>query len=174
MNNLSEPAPNLGLLTQVGDITLNSTLREHTFTAGLSDFQTAKLAALAHEVSFMENEVIFSAGQQSKNFYLLLDGSVCVEVAARSYTVWIQALGPGDAFGWSSLLEHHDTLFQVRARVKSTALCVDGEALSTLLRQDSELAAEILRRTLSLVAGRVHATELRLGELCGVRMPKTT
>lgn len=158
----------------MGDITLNAILREHAFTAGLSDAQAQKLAALAREVSFEENEIILLAGQQSKHFFLLLSGSVCVEVGARAYTVWIQALGPGDAFGWSSLLEHHDTLFQVRAREKSTALCLDGEALSALLKQDSELAAELLRRTLNIVAGRVQATEMRLGELCGVRMPKKT
>lgn len=156
----------------MGDITLNAILKEHAFTAGLVDSQISKLTALAHQVSFEENEIILVTGQQSKNFYLLLSGSVSIEVGAKAYTVWIQALGPGDAFGWSSLLEHQDTLFQVRAREKSTALCLDGEALSALLRQDSELAAEFLRRILHLVAGRVQATEMRLGELCGVRMPK--
>lgn len=156
----------------MGEFTLNEILKEHAFTFGLSDTQINKLGVLAQEVSFDENEVVLVAGQQSKHFYLLLSGSVCVEVGARSYTVWIQALGPGDAFGWSSLLEQHDTLFQVRAREKSTALCLEGEALSGLLRQDSELAAEFLRRILKLVAGRVQATETRLGELCGVRMPK--
>ena len=41
---------------------------------------------------------------------------IAEETGGRFYTVSIQALGPGEAFGWSSLLDHHDTLFQVRAR----------------------------------------------------------
>jgi len=32
------------------------------------------------------------------------------------------------------------------------------------------LGAEILRRTLQVVAGRVKATELRFAEMCGVRV----
>lgn len=148
---------------------LTESLKEHAFTSGLSDSQVAKLAQLAHEVSFHEDEVILVAGQQSKHFYLLLTGSVCIEVGTRSYVVWVQILGPGEAFGWSALLDHHDTLFQVRAREASRALCLDGESLSAALHDDSELAAELLRRTLKLVAGRVQATEARLGEMCGVK-----
>jgi CRP-like cAMP-binding protein len=151
-------------------MTLCETLREHAFTSGLTDPQIAKLAELAHEVSFREDEVILVAGQQSKQFYLLLSGSVCIEVGTRTYVVWVQILKEGDAFGWSSLLDHHDTLFQVRAREASRAVCLDGERLSAALRADSELGAEMLRRTLNLVAGRVKATETRLGEMCGVKL----
>ena len=149
---------------------LRETLKEHAFTSGLSDSHIAQLAGLAHEVSFQEGEVILEAGQQSKIFFLLLTGSVCIEVGAKSYVVWVQILNPGDAFGWSALLDHHDTLFQVRARETSKALCLDGERLSAALRNDSDLAAEVFRRTLHLVAGRVQATERRLGEMCGVKI----
>ena len=151
-------------------MTLSETLKAHAFTSGLSDSQVAKLAELSHEVSFREDEIILVAGQQSKHFYLLLKGSVCIEVGARSYVVWVQILNPGDAFGWSALLDHHDTLFQVRAREASRALCLDGERLSAALYADSELAAELFRRTLTLVAGRVQATEGRLAEMCGVKI----
>src|ERR1039458_9173735 len=100
-------------------MTSTKTINEHAFTSGLSDSQVATLAHLAHEVNFREDEIVLVAGQQSKHFYLLLEGSVCIEVGARSYTVWVQILNPGDAFGWSALLDHHDTLFQVRAREAS-------------------------------------------------------
>jgi CRP/FNR family transcriptional regulator, cyclic AMP receptor protein len=151
-------------------VPLRETLSRHAFTSGLSDSQLAKLAELAHEVSFQEDELVLAAGQHSKHFYLLIEGSVCIEVGTRSYVVWIQILNPGDAFGWSALLDHHDTLFQVRARQPSRALRLDGERLSAALRADSELAAEMFRRTLNLVAGRVQATEERLGEMCGVKL----
>src|SRR5580658_4107104 len=147
-------------------MTHSEILKAHSFTSGLTESHVAKLAEFAHEVNFREDEIILVAGQQSKHFYLLLEGSVCIEVGARSYVVWVQILNPGDAFGWSALLDHHDTLFQVRAREASRALCLDGERLSAALHSDSELAAEILRRTLTLVAGRVQATEARLGEMC--------
>ena len=151
---------------------LSDTAKEHSFLSGMTDLQVAKLMALAQEVSFSENEAILSTGEQSKYFYLLLSGSVCVEVRAQSYVVCIQALGPGDAFGWSSLLDRHDTLFRVRARERCQALRIDGADLLAAFRNDCELALEVFRRALALAAGRVQATEARLGELCGVRLPK--
>ncbi|MFB3829564.1 MAG: cyclic nucleotide-binding domain-containing protein [Bryobacteraceae bacterium] len=150
---------------------LSTELKTHSFLAGMPDSHLAKLVSLARKVEFSENEQILRAGDRSRYFYLLLSGSVCVEVTARAYTVEIQALGPGEAFGWSSLLEHHDTLFHVRARERSTALSFESGALCAVLQQDTALAADLYRRTLRLVAGRVQASEARLGEMCGVRMP---
>jgi CRP-like cAMP-binding protein len=146
-------------------------LSHHQFVAGLSESQLATLAALAREVNFEENELVLMTQQQSKHFYLLLTGSVCIEARTRAYTISIQSLEPGTAFGWSSLLDHHDTLFQVRAREPSTALCIEGDALDAAFRSDPELGTEMLRRALKLVAGRVQATEAMLGQLCGMRFP---
>lgn len=145
-------------------------LKDHAFLAGMADAHIAKLAGLAEHVEFAENERILRAGDRSEFFYLLLSGSVCIEARTRVYTVSVQALGPGEAFGWSALLDHHDTLFHVRAREPSTALCLRGPLLCAVCRDDPELGAELYRRTLKLVAGRVQATEARLGELCGMRM----
>jgi CRP-like cAMP-binding protein len=150
-------------------MTLHETLARHAFIAGLHAPQIVKLASLAHKVTFQENEAILRAGERSKYFYLLLSGSVCVEVTARAYSVRIQSLGPGDAFGWSALLDRHDTLFQVRAREESAALCLDGAGLAAAFREDPVLAAELLRRVLKVAADRVQATESTLGELCGIR-----
>src|SRR6266545_3137230 len=105
----------------MSQITLREVLKEHSFLAGLADSQLDILSSLATEIGFDENELILKTGQQSRYFYLLVSGSVCIEVRSRAFTVCIQALGPGEAFGWSALLDHHDTLFQVRAREQSTA-----------------------------------------------------
>lgn len=153
-------------------MTLTESVKEHSFLSGLTDSQVVKLTGLASEVSFHESEIILSAGERSRYFYLLLEGSVCIEVAARSFVVSIQALGPGEAFGWSSFLDQHDTLFQVRARENCHALRIDGEAMAQAMRADPALAAEVLRRALSLAADRVQATESILAELCGVRARK--
>src|SRR6266496_3569605 len=123
----------------VGNSTLHDTLKDHPFTAGLPDHRIERLAAMAREVRFAENELILKACEHSKHFYLLLRGSVCVEARMRAYTVRVQELGPGAAFGWSSLLDQHDTLFQVRSREASMALCLDGADLAAAFSQDAEL-----------------------------------
>ncbi len=143
-------------------------LLEHNVTRGLTEQQITKLALLCTEVTFQDDEVILVNGKRSEFFYLILKGSACLELRAARFTVCLQAIGPGEAFGWSAWLDHQDTLFQVRAREPMRALCLHGSDLARLSRTDPELGAELLRRTLKLVAGRVRATEERFAEMCGV------
>jgi len=151
-------------------MTLRQMLRDHAFTAGLSENQLDALGKLAVEVTFEEDEVILLDGQRSTSFYLVVTGSVVVELSAPRYVVCVQSLGPGAVFGWSALLDRQDTLFQVRSRERTTALQIDGNALKTCCFDDPSLGAELLHRILGVVAGRVKATELRFAEMCGVRV----
>jgi CRP-like cAMP-binding protein len=82
----------------------------------------------------------------------------------------VQALVPGQVFGWSALLDHQDTLFQVRARECTEALRLDGEQLKAACQSDTQLGNEVRQRALRVVAGRVRATEIRFAEMCGVRI----
>jgi CRP-like cAMP-binding protein len=151
-------------------MTLKQAMRTHKFAQGLTDSQVATLAEMAEEVTFEDNEVILETGQRSTSFYLLTAGSVAVELRAATYVVCVEALGPGQLFGWSALLDHQDTLFQVRAREHTTALRLDGARLKAACQVDSQLGNEVRQRALQVVAGRVRATEIRFAEMCGVRV----
>jgi CRP-like cAMP-binding protein len=154
-------------------VTLQETLHNHAFVRGLPDRHVAKLASLATEVTFAENEVILMDRQQSRYFYLVSSGSVNIELHTSIFTVSVLAVGPGQAFGWSAILDHQDTVFQVRAREQTTALRLAGPELTQACRDDGELGVEILLRTLQVVAGRIQATEARFAEICGVRIKST-
>src|SRR5208283_1123401 len=108
--------------TEPGDMTLHEALRHHAFARGLGEEQIATLASMASHVTFTEGEVILENGQRSHAFFLVLTGSVSVELCTARFIVSVQSLGPGQVFGWSALLDHHDTVFQVRARENTTAL----------------------------------------------------
>ena len=151
-------------------MTQHQMLSDHAFTKGLTGQQVDALAALASEVSFEAEELILTNGQHSRFFYLIHLGSVAVELRTSAYIVCIQALGPGEVFGWSALLPSHNTLFQVRAREATTALCIEGAVLKKLFDTDPVLRGEVLERALQVVAGRVRSVELRFAEMCGVRM----
>ncbi len=143
-------------------------LRRQSFTQGMKADQLAKLATLAAEVPFQEDQIIFQAGERSVYLYLLVSGYVCIEIRTPVYSICVQALGPGGAFGWSSVLESHYTAFQVRALQPSTALRLDSKQLLAACHDDSELGIEIFSRLLQLVATRLRATESRLAEFCGI------
>src|ERR1035438_8914022 len=151
-------------------MTLKQALRTHKFAQGLTDSQVDTLAGMAEEVTFEDNEVIFEAAQRSTSFYLLTAGSVAVELRTAASWVWVAGLWPGQLFGWSALLDHQDTLFQVRAREHTTALRLDGARLKAACQADSQLGNEVRQRALQVVAGAMGPTEIRFAEMCGVRV----
>jgi CRP-like cAMP-binding protein len=136
----------------------------------MGDAQIAALANIAREVVFEENQVVLLHGERSRAFYLVLTGSVSVELRTSAYVIAVQALGPGEVFGWSALLSEHDTLFEVRARENTTALRLDGTELMAVCHADPVLGMEVLERALAVVADRVKATEIRFAEMCGLRI----
>jgi CRP/FNR family transcriptional regulator, cyclic AMP receptor protein len=154
----------------MGDFALLPALTCHAFLAGLTQEQLARLEPLAQQVDFSENEVVLEAGKRSTYFYLVVEGSVAVELRTPNFSVCVEGVGPGHAFGWSALLSGADAMFQVRARENTLAMRFQGDRLAALCAAEPELGAEIYRRTLAVVAGRVKATELRFAEMCGVRV----
>jgi len=154
-------------------LTPQQILQTHAFTQGLDVRALTSLASLAHEVTFAESELVLEDDRHSEFFYLVVSGSVTIELHTPRITVSVQAVGPGEAFGWSSLLDFQDTLFQVRARERTTALRISGTALKDLCRTDPATGTEILLRVLRVVASRVKATEARFAEMCGVRVSRT-
>ena len=147
-------------------MTLEELLRAHDFTKGLPQSQIASLATLATQVHFDEGQVLLFAGGPSEYLYLLISGSVAVELTAPQLTLTVQVLGPGQAFGWSGVLGDQQSFFQVRARERVSALRIRGSALAQRCRADEQLASELMVRTLRLVAEQVKATEARFAEMC--------
>ena len=84
-------------------MTLGELIRRHKLTKGFSREEITALAKFATKVEFDEGTLILKEGQLSEHFYLLLAGSVAVELRTSQFTICAQALGPGEAFGWSAV-----------------------------------------------------------------------
>ncbi len=147
---------------------LMAALGSHPFTKHLPEATLSQLASLATKVEFREDEIIIRVGERPRHVYLLLSGSVCVEISSSVYAVCIQALGPGDVFGWAALVDHYRAVFQVRARQPTTAFCLDGPRLLEASCAEPTIGRDIFRRLLSVAAQRVAASEIRLAEFYGV------
>jgi CRP-like cAMP-binding protein len=148
--------------------TLEPQSDKHPFLFRFAEPQRAKLAAMADEVTFEKDDIVLVAGEHSTHFYLLVSGSVGVDVVARYYSARIQTIGPGGVFGWSSLLDGCDTFFQIRARERCSVLRLEGVRLTAFCREYPEFGVELLRGVLRTVADRVLAAETKLAEFCGV------
>ena len=141
---------------------VNAALAAHPFLEGLHAEHFEKLAALACEVTFEPDQIIFREGDPSSFFYLIISGKVALEVAAAGHFLTIQTVGDGDELGWSSLLDSVNKQFRARSVEEVQALAFDGARLVACFEQDHEFGYIMLRKVLATVADRLRSTRLQM------------
>ncbi|MEN6601836.1 MAG: Crp/Fnr family transcriptional regulator [Bryobacteraceae bacterium] len=141
---------------------LVETLGSHPFVRGLPPHHIEKLAGLAAEVRYQDEQVIFRQGDVSNLFCLVISGKIGIEVNAPGRTFRIQTIGEGEVFGWSSVLGGRDKQFQARALGTVRGLAFDGNRLREACEGDCSLGYAIMNRLLRVVADRLQALRLQL------------
>lgn len=121
-----------------------------------------KLKALAEEVRFAPDAIIFREGEDSPYFYLIVSGRVGLEMLADGRMLRVQTLGAGDELGWSTLLAGSHKHFQARALGPVDALRFSGSELLAACRDDPSFGYALMHRLLAVVAERLEATRLQL------------
>ena len=132
----------------------------------LKDFEAqhlACLAALAEELSFHRDQIIFHEGEQHGVFYLILDGTIALEIITARHPVLLQTLHAGDAMGWSSLLGGSGgTHFEARALTPTRTLAFNGAKLREACDADPALGYRMMKALLSLISERLDVTRMQL------------
>ncbi len=142
--------------------TLLDSLKDHPFIEGFPPEHLEKLAAIALDVHFATDQVIFRVGDESSLFYLVTSGKVALEVPAPGRTFRIQVVSTGDELGWSSVLTPVKKQFQARSIEPVTAVAFDGARLLAACDDDPRFGYVIMRRVLHIVAERLQHTRLQL------------
>jgi CRP/FNR family transcriptional regulator, cyclic AMP receptor protein len=137
-------------------------LQAHPFVAGFAPEHIAKLAALAKQVHFETDQVIFHEGDDYSVLYLLGEGMVALELEIPGHVMRVQTLYAGDLFDWSALLPHAGKHFQARALNPVTALAFEGEQLLASFKADPEFGLAFMLRVMGVVSERLRATRLQL------------
>jgi len=137
-------------------------LRHHPFVVEFETRHVERLAALAKDVRFERNHVIFREGDDCSEFYLVVNGLVALEIAAPGHTFRVQTLFAGDELGWSALLMGSGKHFQARALERVDALAFEGADLLAACREDTAFGFALMQRLLGVVAERLQATRLQL------------
>jgi CRP-like cAMP-binding protein len=145
--------------------TLLQVLQNHPFVADFRPEHTARLAALAKQVSFEEGQVIFHEGDDYSVFYLLGDGMVALELEAPEHVLRVQTLYAGDELDWSALLPHAGKHFQARALTKVAALAFEGDQLLATFKSEPEFGLAFMLRLMVVVSERLRATQVQLMDM---------
>ncbi|MBI5083441.1 MAG: Crp/Fnr family transcriptional regulator [Acidobacteria bacterium] len=141
---------------------VTAALAAHPFLEGLQPKHYETLAGLACEVSFEPGQIIFREGDPSSFFYLILSGTVALEIAAPGRFIAIHTVGEGEELGWSSLLDQVNKQFRARSVDAVRALAFDGARIVAACESDHEFGYIVLRKVLEVVAERLRATRLQV------------
>ena len=137
-------------------------LEGHPFVFDFSPEHRTRLAALAKEVHFEPDQVIFREGDDYSVFYLLGKGMVALELEMPGHVLRVQTLYAGDVFDWSALLPHAGKHFQARALDAVTALAFEGDQLLASFRADPQFGLAFMLRLMGVVSERLRNTRLQL------------
>jgi len=135
-------------------------LRGLAFVEGMEPQQVAKLAAMAKEVGFEKDEVIFREGDTGKQFYIVLSGKVALEVRTHKGASRLMTVEEGGELGWSFLLSKTGRHFRARTLDRVRALVFDGAALQKACEEDPLFGYRLTKRVLRVVSDRLEATRL--------------
>lgn len=126
---------------------LEATLAAQPLLAELSPHYLQMVAQCAELVNFSANQVIFSAGEEAKHFYLVRFGRVAVQIhRPRRGPQTLYTLGEGDILGtfWSD--QQKEWFFDAQALEVTRAIALEFDCLKKLCDQNPELGYELLRR----------------------------
>jgi CRP/FNR family cyclic AMP-dependent transcriptional regulator len=137
----------------------------HPFVAGLDPRHVGRLAEMAREMCFDKGVVIFPEGDHGREFYLLVNGMVALEINTHGILHRIQTLYKGDEFGWSAVLAGKHKVLQARALDRVDVLVFDGEELADAFRDDTAFGLAIAMRLLGVVSERLTAARVQLLDL---------
>jgi CRP/FNR family transcriptional regulator, cyclic AMP receptor protein len=144
---------------------LGSVVEAHPFVAGLDPAHIAKLSGMAREMCFDKGQVIFPEGDEHREFYLLVQGMVALEISTHGGLLRVQTLYAGDEFGWSSILTGKGKVLQARALDRIDVLVFDGSELLEAFAADPSFGLAITMRLLGVVSERLSATRVQLVDL---------
>jgi CRP/FNR family cyclic AMP-dependent transcriptional regulator len=143
-----------------------SALKQHPFLRGLPDNLLERLVSCARHITVTPGQFLGREREPANALYLIQSGRVSIELQRTvRESVTLQTLGEGDIVGWSWLVPPHHWQFDARVLDTVHLLTLDAACLRDKCEQDHELGYALVKRLVTVIAGRLAATRRRLLEM---------
>jgi CRP/FNR family transcriptional regulator, cyclic AMP receptor protein len=154
---------------------LAPTLEQLGFLHDMVSDDLEKIADIASVRDFDEYDVVFREGDPAEDIYLVVSGTVSLEVCAAGIGCkQILTLGPGELLGWSSLLGQSRYTARARTPQSTRLVQINVAQLMQLCDQDPRFGYDLMRRTALALAKRLSATRIQLVNVYGDQLPVTS
>ena len=142
--------------------TISKTLGESDLFGELSDEQRDKIAQLSREMTFETGDILFREGDSADNIYIVLEGTVAVEVRLlgrqRRRCATIATARRGESVGWSAGIGSQKYLASAYAVEKTTAVVVDRRAVHSLFVDNPASGLGVMEKLIDLARSRLSRT----------------
>ncbi len=124
------------------------------------------LESIAVERDFAEGAVLFEEDTEAKDFYIVVDGRVGLElVSPRRRPIVIQTLGRGDLVGLSWVFPPYVWSWRARAIDPTRAIAFDATQVRERCGIDQNLSEQMLRLVAREAIRRLHGARAQLLDL---------
>jgi len=153
---------------------LSETLSQIQFLRDMAPEHLEQIADVAGIIDFEENDTVFREGDAAVNMFLIVSGTVSLEVcAAGAGCKQILTLGPGELVGWSSHLGQARYTARARTPCRTRLVRINVPELMKICDRDPRIGYELMRRTALALAKRLSATRIQFVNVYGEQLPVT-
>jgi len=146
--------------------TIIPVLRTVPLFEGLAFRDLKKIELIAHERTFMPDEVVFQERQPGTGMYFIKKGLIELTKTIDHERVKIAELGEGEFFGEMSLIENYPRSAQATASMKTEVLGIFRPDFFDLIDRNPKLGSKILLKLSERLANRLRkTTEMKLKEV---------
>ncbi|MGD9669083.1 MAG: cyclic nucleotide-binding domain-containing protein [Hyphomicrobiaceae bacterium] len=135
--------------TQIHDV-----LNEIPLFAGCPDEVLDAIAAVARERDYAKGEVIYEAGEQALEMYVLMHGLVSFKTSTGVGHLFVETLMKRHMiFGWAALVpEHPRRLGSATCMDASHVLAINGDRIMDILTDHPQSGFMVMKRLCSMIA----------------------
>ena len=138
-------------------------LQAAAFMHGMATAHLEKLAPLAFEATFGQDQVIFREGDLGDVIYIIETGLVALDAYRPGRgPLTIMTIGAGQLLGWSAFFPDKRKTAGARALTPTKAIALGAPQLRDICQQDHDLGYALTWRIANLIADRLKATRLQL------------
>jgi len=139
---------------------------------GIGDKARAEIARIAVEEVHHPGAFLFNAGDPADYLYILQEGRVRLSVRGTGDIAQIVS-EPGDALGWSSMVENDNYTASAECLLSVRVLKLDRNRLMRVFEADPAAGMLFFRRLVQLVARRLVASYGATLSVHGQRDPRS-
>ena len=149
-------------------MTIIDILKSSELFGALEKEHLEKVSVLCREEGYQEGVMIFKAGDEATDLYVLIDGRVALEVEVRpvpdrpAIPIAVEVVTKGRSFGWSAVVEPNVYTLSARCITNCALLAIKGDMLRKVMADDTGLGFELMKHLARLARLRLVETRVRL------------